>query len=89
MFKPNYQYTDKIVGDFVQIADARELVLNSPFIPKWEVSLRRVLHAVHQNTLDITKWLEYFVEGVKVSIAVVKERVVRLSSERLRKGRLL
>ena len=49
----------------------------------------RVLQGVNQNTLDITKWLEYFVEGVKVSIAAVKERVVRLSSERLRKGRLL
>ena len=47
----------------------------------------RVLQGVNQNTLDITKWLEYFVEGVKVSIAAVKERVVRLSSERLRKAK--
>ena len=29
--------------------------------------------------------MEYFVEGVNVSINAVKERVVRLSSERLRK----
>ena len=38
-----------------------------------------------QITLDLTGWLEYFVEGVNISIAAVKERVIRLSSERLRK----
>ncbi len=43
------------------------------------------LKSVDQNTLDITNWLEYFVEGVNVSIQAVKERVIRLSSERLRK----
>lgn len=36
------------------------------------------------TTLDLTGWLEYFVEGVKVSIAAVKDRIARLSSERLR-----
>ena len=41
MFKPNFRYTDKIVNDLIQISAARELILNSPFIPKWEVSLRR------------------------------------------------
>jgi Fic family protein len=45
----------------------------------------RILRSVDQKTLDITRWLEYFVEGVKVSIAAVKDSVVRLSSERLRK----
>ena len=35
----------------------------------------------------MTKWLEYSVEGVNISIAAVKERVIRLSSERLRKTR--
>ena len=45
----------------------------------------RALRSVNQETIDITKWLEYFVEGVKVSISSVKERVIRLSSERLRK----
>jgi predicted HTH transcriptional regulator len=42
---------------------------------------------VNQKTLDLTNWLEYFVEGVKVSIEAVKERVVRFSSERLRRTR--
>ncbi|MFB0509045.1 MAG: Fic family protein [bacterium] len=45
----------------------------------------RALKNVNQQTLDLTNWLEYFVEGVNVSIAAVKERVIRLSSERLRR----
>jgi Fic family protein len=45
----------------------------------------RALQSVGQNTLDLTNWLEYFVEGVNVSTAAVKERIIRLSSERLRK----
>lgn len=47
----------------------------------------RVLQSVDQKTTDLTGWLEYFVEGVKVSIERVKERVARLSSERLRKSK--
>jgi len=45
----------------------------------------QALQGVDQKRLDLTKWLEYFVEGVNVSIEVVKERVIRLSSERLKK----
>ncbi|MBE0433322.1 Fic family protein [candidate division WOR-3 bacterium] len=45
----------------------------------------KALQSVNQTTLDLTKWLEYFVEGVHVSVQEVKERVIRLSSERLRK----
>jgi Fic family protein len=45
----------------------------------------KALQNVDQKNLDLTGWLEYFVEGVKTSIAVVKERIIRLSSERLRK----
>lgn len=45
----------------------------------------KVLQNVNQKTLDLTAWLEYFAEGVNVSIEAVKERVLRLSSERLRK----
>lgn len=47
----------------------------------------KALQNVDQKTLNLTKWLEYFVEGVNVSINAVKERVVRLSSERLRKAK--
>jgi Fic family protein len=45
----------------------------------------KALQTVDRDVLDLTKWLEYFVEGVTVSIEAVKERVVRLSSERLRR----
>jgi len=45
----------------------------------------RVLQGVDQRTLDLTGWLEYFAEGVQVSISAVKERIIRLSSERLRR----
>jgi len=45
----------------------------------------KALQTVNQATLDLTKWLEYFVEGVYVSVQEVKTRVIRLSSERLRK----
>jgi Fic family protein len=45
----------------------------------------RALQSVDQNTLDLTNWLEYFVEGVNVSTDAVKERIIRLSSERLRR----
>mgnify|MGYP001139751977 CR=1 FL=1 len=45
----------------------------------------KALQSVNQATLDMTKWVEYFVEGVHVSVQEVKERVIRLSSERLRK----
>ncbi len=44
----------------------------------------KVLQSIDQKTLDITNWLEYFTEGVSVSLEAVKERVLRLSSERLR-----
>jgi len=47
----------------------------------------KALQSVNQETLDLTNWLEYFVEGVAVSIEAVKERTVRLSSDRLRKAK--
>ncbi|RKZ19313.1 hypothetical protein DRQ18_07740, partial [bacterium] len=40
------------------------------------------LKSVDQNTLDLTRWLEYFTEGVKVSILRVKEKVLQLSIEK-------
>ena len=49
--------------------------------PSYYHALRRI----DQKTLDLTGWLEYFVEGVKTSISSVKGSVIRLSSERLRK----
>ncbi len=66
MFKPNFKYTDKIVGDLTQIAAARELVLNSPFIPKWAVSLRReaIIRSAHSSTA---------IEGNRLSLEQVSD----------------
>jgi len=66
MFKPNFRYTDKIVHDVAQIAAARELILHSPFVPKWEVSLRReaILRSAHSSTA---------IEGNRLSLEQVSD----------------
>jgi Fic family protein len=45
------------------------------------------LKTVDPRKRDLTHWLEYFVEGVAVSIAAVRERVAALSGERALTGR--
>ncbi|MCK4492361.1 MAG: hypothetical protein KAU03_07030, partial [Candidatus Altiarchaeales archaeon] len=50
-------------------------------------SYYKALQSVNQKTLELTKWLEYFTEGVDISVAKVKERILRLSSERLRRDK--
>jgi Fic family protein len=47
----------------------------------------KALQSVKPDTLDLTDWLEYFTEGVNISTEAVKERIVRLSSKRLRKAK--
>lgn len=42
-------------------------------------SYYQALQTVDKNILDVTKWLEYFTDGVAISIKTVKERVVGLS----------
>ena len=39
------------------------------------------LRTVDQNTLDLTAWLEYFTEGVALSIKAVKDKVIGLSKD--------
>ncbi|MFH1453664.1 MAG: Fic family protein [Armatimonadota bacterium] len=66
MFKPKFTYTNKIVKILTQISSARELILNSPLIPKWEVSLRRdaIIHSAHSSTR---------IEGNALSLEEVSE----------------
>jgi len=45
------------------------------------------LQSVKPDILDLTNWLEYFTEGVNISTEAVKERIIRLSSKRLRKAK--
>ena len=40
MFKPRFKYTNKIVRLLTKISMAREVILHSPLIPKWEIALR-------------------------------------------------
>jgi predicted HTH transcriptional regulator len=44
------------------------------------------LYKIYYSRLT-KSWLEYFVEGVNISIEAVKERIVKLSSQRLRKAK--
>lgn len=52
MFSPNFNYTNRIVKNLVDIASAREILLNTYLVPKWEVSLRRdaLIRAAHAST---------------------------------------
>lgn len=52
MFKPNFNFTNKIVRNLTLLAESRAIVLNAPLIPKWEVSLRRdaILRSAHSST---------------------------------------
>jgi len=45
------------------------------------------LQTVDQKTLDITQWLEYFCEGVAVSMNKVKDTVLQLSHDRRLKNK--
>ena len=66
MFKPNFRYTNKIVTNLIQISAAREIILNSPFIPKWEVALRReaIIRRAHSSTA---------IEGNRLSLEQVSD----------------
>ena len=44
-----------------------------------------VLKSVDQKTLDLTQWLEYFTDGVLLSMSKVKEKVLQLSLEKHKK----
>jgi Fic family protein len=66
MFKPKYKYTDKIIELLTKIAAAREIILNSPLIPRWEVSLRKdaIIRSAHSSTS---------IEGNNLSLEQVSE----------------
>ncbi len=52
MYNPNFLYTNKIVKNLTLTAEARTIILNSPLIPKWEVSLRKeaLIRSAHSST---------------------------------------
>jgi len=65
--------------------DAKQFFCLDDYYDSDRQAYYRALQSVDQKTLDLTGWLEYFVNGVNISINTVKEKVIRLSSERLRK----
>ena len=66
MFKPKFKYTNKIVKLLTRISSAREIILSSPLIPKWNVSLRQeaIIHSAHSSTS---------IEGNRLSLEQVSE----------------
>ena len=64
-FEPKYTVTDKILNNLTSIASAREIIEQSPFVPKWEAKLRRqaLLHNTHSSTA---------IEGNKLTLEQVE-----------------
>lgn len=52
MYKPTFKITGKIVNHIAEISAARELILNAPILPQWEVKLRKeaILKMAHHST---------------------------------------
>ena len=69
MFEPKFKYTNNIVRLLTKISAAREVILNSPLIPRWEVALRReaIIHSAHSSTS---------IEGNRLSLEQVSELAV-------------
>ncbi len=66
MFKPKFKYTNKIVKLLTKISADKETILNSPLIPKWNVTLiqEAIIHSAHSSTS---------IEGNRLSLEQVSE----------------
>ncbi|MFA5031432.1 MAG: Fic family protein [bacterium] len=80
MFNPKFQYTHKIVNLLTKISTAREVVLNSPLIPKWEISIRKqaIIQSAHSSTS---------IEGNRLSLEQVSELALGREIMALRKDK--
>lgn len=67
--------------------DTKQLFCLDDYYDSNRAAYYEALQSVDEKSLDITSWLEYFTEGVKVSISAVRERVARPSVERIPKTR--
>lgn len=52
MLKPKYQITPLILNHLTKISAAREVIINAPLVPKWELDLRReaLIRSAHAST---------------------------------------
>ena len=80
MYKPNFRYTNKIVKLLTQVSAAREIVFNSPLVPKWEISLRKeaIMKSTHASTAIegnrlTLEQVEKLADGKKI-IAIRKDK---------------
>lgn len=66
MFQPKFRYTQQIVNNLLKITLARETILSSKLIPKWEISLRRdaLISSAHASTA---------IEGNKLTLEEVSQ----------------
>src|SRR3989338_8286509 len=66
MFNPHFKYTQRIVNNLLKTNNARDVILNSKLIPKWEVSLRRdaLIRSAHASTA---------IEGNKLTLEEVSQ----------------
>jgi len=69
---------------FLRGFDAKQFFCLDDYYDSDRPAYYRALQTVDPGTQELTAWLTYFVEGVMVSMNAVKERVIRLSSERLK-----
>jgi len=81
MFNPNFRYTNEIVRLLTKISASREILLNSPLIPKWEVTLRReaIIHSAHTSTR---------IEGNRLSLDKVSDLECPSNANRRHVGKL-
>ena len=61
--------------------DAKRFFALDDYYDHDRLSYYTVLRNVDQKSLDLTNWLEYFTEGVAVSIKAVKDKVIGLSKD--------
>ncbi|HJH26787.1 MAG TPA: hypothetical protein C5S37_08450 [Methanophagales archaeon] len=52
MYRPNFTITNKTLNYIADISASREVILNAPLLPKWEVKLREeaILKMTHHST---------------------------------------
>ena len=61
--------------------DVKRFFTLDDYYDKDRRSYYAALNKIDQNTLDLSEWLEYFTEGVMVSINAVKDKVIGFSKD--------
>jgi Fic family protein len=84
MFMPNFKYTNQIVNRLSKIAVAREVILNSPLVPKWQVSLRKeaIIRSAHSSTSIEGNRLNISQAALKEIGKLLELEVVRLVGQK-------